>query len=357
MAAAEPEVATAATKQKGVVLKWTSLPPMPTPRVYSFAIWSRGRLYVFGGCDGRGKALTSAECFVPEKNQWIILPKLPNKRAGGRVVELEDGRIAIIGGIDGANSALSAVDCFNPSTSKWTSLKALPEPLSAPSVMMIDNKIYCFGGTVDSTLPPTTNVIRYLPDENSWESLPSMPTARYGGELVKRGDKVYIFGGRNIKVPVLEVDLFDLSTNTWEAALPAIPTARVFWSVVNHEDEVFVLGGFTEEAGFRTQVESFSLSTREWKVERPLKLKRGDFAAAVISGCIVVAGGMGGETNQGLPNAERMRLSASTRKWTALDPLSDQRLAPTAIVHENKMYVIGGFGMGGPKPTVFVLSE
>lgn len=345
------------TKQKGVVLKWTSLPPMPTPRVYSCAIWDNGRMYVFGGCDARGKALTSAECFVAEKNSWIVLPKLPNKRAGGRVVQLDDGRLVILGGIEGQNSSVAAVDCFTPSTGKWSSLKSLPEALSQPSVIVVDNKIYCFGGTVDSTLPPTTHVIRYLPDENCWESLPDMPTARYGGELVRRGDKLYIFGGRNIKIPVLEVDVFDLASNCWEGPLPPIPTGRVFWSVVNHENQVFILGGFTEESGFRSQAEVFDLTTRTWDTARPLKLKRGDFAAGVISGCVVVAGGMGGESNSGLNNAERMRLSASTPKWTALDPLPDQRLAPTTIVFENKMYVINGFGTGGPKPTVFMLSE
>ena len=356
MAAPEPEAA-AATKQKGVILKWSSLPSMPTPRVYASALWSHGRLYVLGGCDARGKALTTAECFVPEKNSWIILPKLPNKRAGSRIVELEDGRIVLVGGIDGANSSVGPVDCFSPGSGKWASLKALPDALSAPSVIVIDNKIYCFGGTLDSTQPPTTHVIRYLPDENCWESLPDMPTARYGGELVHRGDKVYLFGGRNIKAPVLEVDVFDVASCSWEGPISPVPTARVFWSIVSHENEVFVLGGFTEDSGFRSQVEVFNLTTREWSVERPLKLKRGDFAAGVVAGCVVVAGGMGGDSNTGLVNAERMRLSASTRKWTALDPLPDQRLAPTAIVFDNKLYVIGGFGTGGPKASVFVLAE
>jgi len=59
--------------------RWSSFPPMPSPRMFLAAAALSGRLYAVGGSDG-AQALRTLERFDEETNCWETLPSMPTRR-------------------------------------------------------------------------------------------------------------------------------------------------------------------------------------------------------------------------------------------------------------------------------------
>ena len=99
-------------------LKWESLPPMPTKRVYSSAIELEGLLYVIGGSDQKGQTLDAFECYNPKRKKWMRLLNLPNPRAQPAVVTL-GSKIVVVGGVGSDARAVNSVDIYDVKEKKW----------------------------------------------------------------------------------------------------------------------------------------------------------------------------------------------------------------------------------------------
>ena len=90
--------------------QWEVLPPMNSDRYFSAAAALGGRLYICGGADADGYALSSAERFDPELNQWEALALMGSAQRSS-VRAAVGGRLYMCGGLQ--------VECFDPAGNVW----------------------------------------------------------------------------------------------------------------------------------------------------------------------------------------------------------------------------------------------
>jgi hypothetical protein len=63
-----------------VTRRWSTLPPMPTPRRRCRAQALAGCLFVFGGAGIDAQELKSLECYSFDDRTWTTLPAMTTKR-------------------------------------------------------------------------------------------------------------------------------------------------------------------------------------------------------------------------------------------------------------------------------------
>ena len=112
----------------GNSLKWETMKPMPTKRVFSTPVEVGGVIYIVGGCDQRGTPLDSFESYDPQKNKWNRLSSMPTKRAGPCVVAVEK-KIFVFGGVAVNQQPLDCVELYDIDTKQWSTKESLKEPL------------------------------------------------------------------------------------------------------------------------------------------------------------------------------------------------------------------------------------
>lgn len=130
---------------------------------------------------------------------------------------------------------------------------------SGASVISVGTKMYSFGGIVDEKCRMESCVDTLVYDtakpENGWQRLAPMATAKHGPAVVTLDGKIYVIGschgGPDVVVPWGEV--YDISTNTWEAIItraPAPPEScywhdcRATCAVVPHKKQILIICEF-----------------------------------------------------------------------------------------------------------------
>ncbi len=131
----------------------------------------------------------------------------------------------VIGGwtTDGPNYVTSSkVDMYDPNTGLWTSKNPMPTHRANIASALIDGKIYVMGGlrtvggVVNYTGLKTMEV--YDVSTDTWDTTKAdMPTGRWGLSAVAFDGKIYVFGGTTgIGATVYaSVQVYDPQTNTW----------------------------------------------------------------------------------------------------------------------------------------------
>jgi DNA-binding CsgD family transcriptional regulator/N-acetylneuraminic acid mutarotase len=178
--------------------QWSQLPPLPVALSgYALAALD-GRLYLFGGWDGK-QAVSTVYSFDPEAGAWQVRAPLSSRRAFAGAVALE-GRIYLIGGSDGAH-ALSTVQVYFPQrdqagTAAYEERAPLPEGRSAASATGIAGLIYVFGGQSDSQPAGGLAPLQYAPPEDHWTAFELSPvTVGAGPALVALDTRLHVLGG------------------------------------------------------------------------------------------------------------------------------------------------------------------
>jgi len=100
-------------------LGWHTLPLLPTPRKYTAAAQSGGKLYVIGGNAWQTASVVYSranDVFDPATGAWTRVAGIPVGRFNHAVATLADGRIFLFGGERDADTTdtTSAVDVFKP---------------------------------------------------------------------------------------------------------------------------------------------------------------------------------------------------------------------------------------------------
>eukprot|EP00531_Pseudo-nitzschia_arenysensis_P007626 CAMPEP_0116118718 /NCGR_PEP_ID=MMETSP0329-20121206/2256_1 /TAXON_ID=697910 /ORGANISM="Pseudo-nitzschia arenysensis, Strain B593" /LENGTH=462 /DNA_ID=CAMNT_0003612369 /DNA_START=89 /DNA_END=1474 /DNA_ORIENTATION=+ len=128
--------------------KWKSLAPMKEARD-AFVCASDSRyIYVFGGSDGAGVSLGTAERFDIKTNQWEILPKLPGGARQYPAIGMIGNKIYIIGGIDEDENPLASTIVFDVSKQEWESNNVSDMEMArfGASSVVVDHFIIVIGG-------------------------------------------------------------------------------------------------------------------------------------------------------------------------------------------------------------------
>uniref|UniRef100_A0A8C2BTR8 Kelch domain containing 8A n=1 Tax=Cyprinus carpio TaxID=7962 RepID=A0A8C2BTR8_CYPCA len=265
---------------------WQSLACLSSGRVYHSLADVGGQLYMVGGCDASGRPTSALDLYSPEVDRWLSLPPMPTPRAGAAVAVLGK-QLLVVGGMGKDQRPLKAVEVYSTEEGKWRKRCSLRE--------------------------------------------------------ASMGLSVTVRGGRQCKRLVKAFEVFDMESRTW-SSLPSLPCKRsysgVLWDSAGHLCWLGGLrqGGIHQSSKFTKNVNIFD--TNQGKLDTvPLKTKRADFAAAIVRGRMIMAGGLGHQPSV-LDTVEAFH--PEKRKWERLSPMVTPRCSATSIVIRDRLLVVGG---------------
>ncbi len=245
---------------------------MTGPRTSSavVAMPGEGQVLFLGGSDGK-RGLRTVEAFVPGRggtaDQFLVVGRLHQPRAGAEAVLLDDGRILVAGGDDGRYGrggveVFSSAEIFDPATgtSEQTGSMSVRRHKHA-AVRLDDGRVLVVGGSDARDFGGQHRLLeRYDPTTGRFEAAGSLHFPRFklqDAVLRLASGRVLIAGGArkpevwdpvSQKAEVLDVDL----GGAWYfASATALPDGRVL-----------VAGGYTAAEGL-------PLTAGAWLVEPP----------------------------------------------------------------------------------------
>ena len=140
--------------------RWTTLAPMPTPRMGARAAVVGTRAYVVGGRNSSGGEVRVNEAYSFSTNRWVTRSPLAHGRDSLVVRVGGDGAIYAIGGWGAGATATNGfsreVNRYVPSTNSWTRLPDAPAPRAAAASAVINGRIYVLGGNDAADSPSQT---------------------------------------------------------------------------------------------------------------------------------------------------------------------------------------------------------
>jgi N-acetylneuraminic acid mutarotase len=206
------------------------------------------KIYASHGARGACNALLSVYDIIT--NTWThggttapdaAVPRC-GQGAGGTAFGMHYG----IGGSTGLG-ATAAVEAFDPSTGTWSTRTSLSGARVAFGGASLNNKIYAIGGSNLYSLNPSKTIYStnevYAPLTNAWTKLAPLPTpVTANTSTVGLNGKIYVVGGLSASGVSNLVQIYDIASNTWALGTP-IPTPRFYAYAGVLSGQVVVFGG------------------------------------------------------------------------------------------------------------------
>jgi DNA-binding CsgD family transcriptional regulator len=171
---------------------WTSLAPLPAPRFAQAVTVYDGKVYVFGGWDGRAYANTTF-IYDPKLDRWTTGAPLPVGRGFAGAATMNDA-VYVVGGY-ADDHELDRCDQYLPKEDRWETCAPLSVARGGLSLVPVAGHLYALGGGWTGYL--TFNE-RYNPAANSWSIVPTPFTGQWRGlGATNIGNDIYALGGWN----------------------------------------------------------------------------------------------------------------------------------------------------------------
>jgi N-acetylneuraminic acid mutarotase len=198
-------------------LKWVnrSATNPPSPRFAHTADVADGKMYVFGGYDGKN-ILNDVFVYHYESNSWLKLKtSSPPPGRYGHSSALYNNKLYIFGGFTGdkMTNPTNSTWCLDLSTNTWSAVDTkpssvtgkFPEPRAFATTTLIENKtLWVFGGlqVQDSSWVDTNDVWILAMEGDAWSEAKNIrpnnaPKARHGGvaAVMPGTQAMNVFGG------------------------------------------------------------------------------------------------------------------------------------------------------------------
>jgi hypothetical protein len=291
-----------------------------------------------------------------ERGRWIGRASMPSPRSLLAAAALSDGWgrpvLYALGGLRRDRTISAGVQAYEVESNTWSIRPCLPLPLYGTNgAAALGGRIWLSGGVGTLRHGYSRRLLVYDPGTNAWDRRRDMPIAGYGGITGVIGEQLYVLtscADDSAGVPVNHAAFYRYETTTdrWtELRPPAAPHQFGAGAVLT--GELIVAGGLGPE-GETAEVESYDPATDRWTRRAPLPRARAEMAAAVLGGGLVVAGGIEveGPGHPGSAAATTVLYHPAGDRWSAAAPLPSARAAVAAVGiavnGEPRMHLIGG---------------
>ena len=195
---------------------WSQGPTMPYDGGSVASVVIGGKIYVAGGIvgstssNGSGSGTTNkAAVFDPVTNKWTSIAPMP-RGVNHAAAATDGGKLWVFGGRDGKNvvgNGFGIVQVYNPANNSWISTQSTNSIAAMPigrggtgKAVFFNGEFYILGGeTLDGPGATADRVYNrvdiYKPSTNTWRLGPAMPTARHGIFPVLHAGRIYVAGG------------------------------------------------------------------------------------------------------------------------------------------------------------------
>jgi len=353
-------------------IKSEKAPLMPTARTFCQAFTLGNDVFLVGGCDIKGIALGTFESIdlSKKKAKWNRLADMPTRRAGVTGGVIQD-KLVLVGGIDETKRPHDVVDTYDPKTKAWSTLDSISEPRQGIATCVRDSRLYAIGGMKENGNPSDAFHVLDM-ESNRWMSEPPLHSSRYATTAFLLDDSIYSMGGRVGKLPSVACESYDFREKRWNK-LPDAPSKRVFvGSALDPKAQrIYLVGGLKHPPtdGFSNEVQAFDVRANKWEDLAPLPQKKGDLVCRFFNDKLVVAGGMGAESMEVLPQvfAECHVYDPVSNSWSVGSKLSAPRsamasaLTPEVVAaadagKKQKLFIVGGLGQNGPSNVADIIA-
>jgi hypothetical protein len=179
---------------------WESLSQKPIPVTDVEGAVIGEKIFVPGGMTGEGLPTNALEIYNPRQDIWETGSPMPYALSAYALVNFE-GKLYLFGGWDG-RQAQDNVLIYDPILNYWYEGSPLPIPSYFLGAVAMEEKIVILGGRDDEKNYKQTWA--YYPsrdanDEIPWESFINMPDGRSGFGVASIYDSIYVFGGMGDK--------------------------------------------------------------------------------------------------------------------------------------------------------------
>ncbi|MCS6839955.1 MAG: kelch repeat-containing protein [Roseiflexaceae bacterium] len=224
---------------------WVQLSNKPTAVTDVQAVVVGDRLYVPGGRLASGAISDSLEAYEPRRDRWITLASLPGPRSGYALAVVE-GKIYLFGGWDGR---LYRADVwqYNPDTNTWTERRSLIEPRAFAAAATVEERIYIIGGESENgpvTFNETYKASDDTPQGAPWSTRLPLPEARSHLAAVAAGGRIFAVGGGGTEGSAL---LYNVNLDAWEPLRLPIDAHLKDARMQVVDNKVYIAGGRTQD--------------------------------------------------------------------------------------------------------------
>ena len=176
--------------------KWTTLSGKPTAVMDIQAALLGERIYVPGGKLSENLVTSKLEVYDPRQNAWESRAALPGGVSAYALTAYE-GKLYLFGGWDG-KGFVKTVFRYDPEVDRWDRQSDLPENRGFAAAVPQEGRILVLGGRNEQST--MDSVLAYYPsrdaeEEYPWESAPDLPEPRYSLNAIALASSVYLFGG------------------------------------------------------------------------------------------------------------------------------------------------------------------
>lgn len=142
----------------------------------------------------RSTAPASSEDGAPAVG-WRLLDDAPFARLEMAVAS-HQGRIWLAGGLEPTGSALTEVDVFDPASGTWSEGPSLPAAVHHAALVSDGERLVLIGGYLGSAFNRPTDIVLVLADgDDTWREGPALPEPRAAGAAAWDGSRIVYAGG------------------------------------------------------------------------------------------------------------------------------------------------------------------
>ena len=221
----------------------------------------QGTLYVHGGQDENGTALSDLHAYDPVAQAWMDLSSpasgTPPTARSFHGFTSAGGRLYVYGGLDWMDNAVCDLHAYDPVAQVWTDLSSPasgrpPTARFSHGFTSADGKLYAHGG-VDANAAILSELHAYDPVAQVWMNLSSpgvdaLPRARFSHCFTSASGKLYVHGGKDEDYNALgDLHAFDPVAKAWmdlsHDASGTAPSVRFSHGFTSADGKLYVHGG------------------------------------------------------------------------------------------------------------------
>lgn len=225
--------------------EWEQKTSKPTAVTAANAALLGEKIYVPGGITGKNTATAKLEIYDPRTDSWEAGPAMPAALGGYALVPYE-GKLFLFGGWDGKDYS-STVYVYDPEEAAWAERAQMEQPRAFGTAAVLGSKIYLTGGK--NARGVLDDMLVFFPDrmdegEGDWESRSSLPVPREGSSMASLAGGLYLAGGTdlngNSSLPLIK---YDETNDAWEEVeAPLVPLGDQV-SLIALDTHIHIFGG------------------------------------------------------------------------------------------------------------------
>ena len=276
------------------------------------AVQIGNKIYVFGGTDETTRR-NDLYCYDMLNNIWNQVETqgmVPTPRSGAKGVACNSS-FYLFGGYTRKDGVYyNDLYRFDTGSGIWTKLFCTgdcPSIRTDHTAVLYENSIYIFGG-YDGKI--RFNDLRSCKLENyEWVALPEngmQPLPRFGHTAVVYNHSMYIFGGWDGHETLEDLYQYSFTTNIWyelRRTLGIKPSPRYRHSCVVFNGSLFIFGGVDKSQRRFNDLHEYNIQHKEWSIKRgggDIPSQRTFHTALVHENCMFILGGFDGKRQNDL---------------------------------------------------------